>query len=148
MTPRPIAGLAASLLVLGGCMVAEFATGRPGTDLTPVQKDVSKQEIEMITGDPHRCWNNDEGIEYCLYEVDAGRDSQPMAALGWLTIDIVTLGMMEFVGLGNDTQEKKDAFYGGAETTRLIVSYGETKHALGLFGEFDALPRDGLPARD
>jgi hypothetical protein len=102
----------------------------------------------MITGEPHRCWTNDAGVEYCLYEVDAGRASQPMMALGWLAVDILTVGTMEFVGLGNDTEEEKDRFYGGAETTRFIVSYGETNRALGLFGEFDELPQDGIPPRD
>ncbi len=139
------AGLVATLLCFSGCMVAEFATGRPGADLAQVHAEASKQDVETVTGKPLRCWTNEAGVEYCLYEVDAGRGSQPGNALLFLFMDIITLGGWELIGLQARTEEEKDAFYGGAETSRIIVSYSETDEALGLFGEFDPLPEDGIP---
>jgi hypothetical protein len=139
------AGLVAALPALSCCTVAEFAAGRPGTDLTPVHAQASKEDIETVIGEPERCWTNETSIEYCLYEVDAGRDSQPGNALIMLTLDIITLGTWELMAVFFQTGLEKDEFYGGADTRRIIVSYGEADAALGLFGEFDPLPEDGIP---
>jgi hypothetical protein len=148
MNRLTIMAVLATLMLLGGCVAAGLAGGRPGTDLTPVKHGASRQNIEEITGEPQRSWETESGVIYCLYEVDAGRGSQPLMALGWLAADIATVGILEFAGQGLETQDEEDAFYGGAETTRVIVAYDESGQALGVFGEFDELPADGVRSQE
>lgn len=135
------------LMLLSGCVAADLAEGRPGTDLTQVREGAIKSDIEGIVGEPQRCWITDAGVTHCLYSVYAGRESKPLMALGWLSADIFTVGMLELAGKDLETEEDKDAFY-GAETTNVIVSYDGTGQALGVFREFDLLPDDGIPKGD
>jgi hypothetical protein len=121
-----------------GCFAVKLAKGENGTDVTGIQPGVTRANAEAILGPPVREWTSSTGIRYTTYYYDAGRPpNMPDAAAAGI-LDLITVGIFEFVVAINAKPWILDH-----HTDVVVISYDNRDVVLGIFDEFDELPPDG-----
>ena len=133
-----------SLLVLAlpaffgtGCSAADFATGRPGVDVSSLGPGVPRSEVEARLGAPVRSWTSTEGVHYSLYRFDKGMAAEPREFLKAVAVSVYTLGLFEILWANSKP---------GVDTP-VIVSYDANDKVLGFFDEEETLSIDGRSNR-
>ena len=122
-----------------GCFAVKLAKGEKGADVTAIQPGVTRANAEPILGPPVREWTSSSRIRYTTYYYDAGRPPNMPDAVGVGILDLVTVGIFEFVVAINEATRPLDHITYG----RIVISYDNRDVVLGIFDEFDELPPDG-----
>jgi len=121
-----------------GCVAVKLAKGDKGTDVTGIQPGVTRANAEAILGPPVREWTSSTGIRYTTYHYDAGLPpNMPDAAAAGI-LDLITVGIFEFVVAINAKPGILDH-----HTDVVVISNDDRAVVLGIFDEFDELPPDG-----
>ena len=122
-----------------GCFAVKLAKGEKGADVTAIQPGVTRANAEAILGPPVREWTSSSRIRYTTYYYDAGRPPNMSDAVAVGILDLVTVGIFEFVVAINEATQPLDHITYG----RIVISYDNRDVVLGIFDEFDELPPDG-----
>lgn len=140
-----IVALLVLLVMVGtGCTVNKLAAPVEGKDITTVQSGITREQVEALLGSPTREWSSKTGIDYCMYEYDAGYPGDNASAALWAVMDVMSLGLFE---LYHELGLYPDPTKGQHLKSRVIVSYDNEGTVLGVFDEFAVLPDDGKSER-
>lgn len=137
-----ILALIVSLFIFTGCTVVMLASGQKGKDVTGVKLGSSRVEAEAVLGNPVREWRSTTGVFYCTYKYDCGCEPEPGLALAWLILDVATVFVLEAVIWSSLDLNKSACDY-----NRILIAYNSNSQIIGIFEEFEALPRDGCSTK-
>lgn len=84
--------------LMTGCAANMAANGQNGPDLQIVQQEKSRREIEHYLGTPETVLTHDNGHSVATYDVEAKTKPSIARAAGHGAMDLLTLGLWEFVG--------------------------------------------------
>lgn len=87
-----------SLVVLCGCSANMAANGQNGPDLTLINKEYQRREVEMVLGAPVSVTKMPNGHMTAQYDVEARTEPSIARAAGHSALDLFTLGLWELVG--------------------------------------------------
>lgn len=87
-----------SIIFLSGCSANMAANGQNGPDLSIINKEYTRSNIEMLLGSPKSTRSTPNGHTVSLYEVEARTDPDVMRAAGHGALDLFTFGLWELVG--------------------------------------------------
>ena len=136
--------LCGAVLALSGCSVAKMAKGESGTDLSPIRPGMTRAQAEAIVGPSVRDWQTPAGVRYCVYRYDAGTRADSGWLLGNAFMDVVSLGTWELLPL---LSPNTNGHHIQQLVGQIAISYDSSDVILGVFrdfGDFDALPANGL----
>ncbi|MBA3814295.1 MAG: hypothetical protein H0X26_07390 [Alphaproteobacteria bacterium] len=87
-----------SSLLLSACSVGMALNGHKDPDLSVVRKDMHRTDVELQLGMPIRANTAPNGQTTAVYEYEVGREASTGRAVAHGVMDVLTLGIWEFVG--------------------------------------------------
>lgn len=133
---KPIGALATVMLVgvaaSSGCMTVRLAAGERGKDTSPLRIGATRDEVEASFGRPVREWDSPDGAtQYAVYVYDGGRPSRGWKAIGYLPLDLLTLGFLDPFVVGPKYRPVTDRLL-RHETLRVVVRYDPAGKVSGI----------------
>ena len=86
------------LLILAGCSVGMALSGKKDPNLGAFRVGSTRGEVELQLGGPVSSVSNPNGSRTDVYEYDLGNEPSAGRAIGHGVMDVLTLGLWEFVG--------------------------------------------------
>ena len=84
---------------LSGCFATSTMVGVREPDLTKVQRDAQRPQVEKVLGKRLWCAGSTNGLTYDIYQYAAKRKPRPMAGTFVLGFDYFSLGILELDAL-------------------------------------------------
>jgi hypothetical protein len=131
-----------------GCSTVSAIRGEPGKDISSVKPGISREETEKVLGSPTREWITSSNIRYCVYVYDAGIAPNWSDAGAFLTLTIVTAGLIELVEATADHPMRKRFDWDGKARSFKQIAVGYDPHdiiviVIDNFSDFSVLPPEG-----
>jgi len=87
-----------SAVLLSACSVGMALNGKNDPDLSVVKTNMSRKDIEFQLGMPIKVETASNGQTTAMYEFEVGREASTGRAVAHGVMDVLTLGIWEFVG--------------------------------------------------
>ena len=139
--PR-ILGLAFLAVALGGCGAVDMTRDLPGSDQRKLERGAARAEVEQALGAPLRVWQPNGEVAYGLYRVRDAVKGSTGEALGFATVDVITLGLTEIIyATGKDVPPGQTDSTWRPRPFRLAwIGFDQQGRVFGRYREFDVLP--------
>ena len=85
-------------LLLQGCSVGMAVSGSEEPDLSTLRVGATRGEVELHLGTPIMKSTTEDGLSRDVYEYEFGNEPSAWRAVGHGAMDILTIGLWEFVG--------------------------------------------------
>jgi len=111
-------------VLTAGCAASMAYNGQSGPDMSVVNRQHTREDIERILGGPTKTISNSDGEVVEMYIVEARTKPSAIRAVGHGIMDLYTLGLWEFVG------GPMEAYMGRRQ--RVTVRYNEEDRAMSI----------------
>ncbi len=135
------AALVTALAMLTGCVVVRSVRGEKGADFSHVQPGLKRAVVETALGQPLNEGVSPTNVRYAVYEYNAGIPSHPGDAAAAALLDIVTLGVFEFITYKNSGWRHPGEY--DRRRPKVVITYDPRDVILGIFDEGAEVPEDG-----